>query len=283
MTEWTTTKLLDWVTDYLGKAGADNPRLKSEMLISEVLGRERIELYITRPVAQDKLSELRAKIRKAAEGMPVEYIIGKTTFYSLEITLNGKCLIPRPETEDLTERGIEFLRQRGEGARFLDLGCGSGCITAAILKNCDKCSGVCADKSDGALSCAGDNLQRLKLAERAKIKQSDMFAGLEEGEKYDLIISNPPYVSESEYQQLSRSIRDFEPSEALLAGEEGLDYYRIISEEAEKFILPDSLILLEIGGTQGEKIKPIFEQKGYNISIENDFAGNPRIARIYKQ
>ncbi|AQQ08592.1 Release factor glutamine methyltransferase [Sedimentisphaera cyanobacteriorum] len=282
MTEWTTTKLLDWVTDYLSKAGADNPRLKSEMLISEVLGRQRIELYISRPVSQDKLAEVRNKIRKAAEGMPVEYIIGKTTFYSLEISLNGKCLIPRPETEDLTERGIEFLRESGEGARFLDMCCGSGCITAAILKNCGDCIGICADKSEGAINCAKDNLERLKLSDRAKICKSDMFSGLENAEKYDLIISNPPYVSEGEYKQLSKSIRDYEPPEALLAGEDGLDYYRRIAENADKHILPDSLILLEIGYNQAEKIEQIFRQQGYNITIENDFAGNPRIARIYK-
>lgn len=282
---WTIKKLLDWVSGYLGDKGVDSPRLSAELLLGHVLELERIQLYtlFDRAVDPPKLAKLRELVKRAGEHEPVAYLVGRCEFYSLPLTITPDCLIPRPETEHLVEKAILFLRERSGSQHVLDLCTGSGCIAAAIAKNSKDAVIIATDISDAALKVAAENIDKLKLTERVRLLCGDLFdpviEGLDDG-KFDLIVSNPPYVSEPEYAALDKNVRDYEPAGALLAGADGLDVYKRILEKIDDFLKPDGALMMEIGYAQGPAIRELLENTGAfkTITIEKDFANNDRIA-----
>jgi release factor glutamine methyltransferase len=282
---WTIKKLLDWVSGYFADKGVDAPRLSGELLLCHVLGLERIQLYtlFDRAVDPPQLAALRALVKRAGEHEPVAYLVGRCEFYSLPLKITPDCLIPRPETEHLVEKAILFLRQREGAQHVLDLCTGSGCIATAIAKNVKEVQIVATDISDAALKVAAENIEKLKLAETVKLLCGDLFDPIIEGldaARFDLIVSNPPYVSEPEYAALDKNVRDYEPKDALLAGADGLDVYKRILEKVEDFLKPDGALMMEIGYAQGKAIRELLEQTGIfkTIAIEKDFANNDRIA-----
>lgn len=282
---WTIKKLLEWISDYFDKSGIDAPRLSAELLLCHVLKLERIQLYTLydRVVQPDQLATLRALVKRGAGHEPVAYLVGRCEFYSLPLKITPDCLIPRPETEHLVERAINFLRPRGEGQYVLDLCTGSGCIAAAIAKNVKGVQVVATDISDSALKIAAENITRHKLDDTVQLLCGDLFdpiiAGLDTA-KFDLIVSNPPYVSEPEYEKLDKNVKDYEPRLALYAGIEGLDVYERILEKVDDFLKPDGALMMEIGYAQGPAIQRMLEETGLfqDIRIEKDFANNDRIA-----
>jgi release factor glutamine methyltransferase len=276
-TQWTTTKLLDWMVGYLEKAGVESARLRSEMILSHVLGVQRIMLYISSPVEADKLTLLKELVRQAAGHKPVEYIIGHTTFYSMTISVSSDTLIPRPETEDLVRYVVDSLRENA-GRRVLDLCTGSGCIAAAIAKNVPDCSVVAADISDGALAVAADNFRMCGLERQIRVVRGDLFEPLD-GEKFDIIVSNPPYVSNDEYASLDKNVRDYEPACALLAGADGLDFYRKIIEQSPGYLNTGGKLLMEIGYNQADTVNKLLASSGNFTQIQTykDFANNDRV------
>ncbi len=282
MTEWTTTKLLDWTVGYLDKAGVESARLRSEMLLSHILGVQRIMLYINSPVAADKLAFFKELVREAANHKPVEYIIGHTTFYSMTINVNADTLIPRPETEDVVQHAIDALRGRSADCRrVLDLCTGSGCIAAAIAKNVPDCSVVATDISVGAMAVAAGNFKLCKVDERVILLEGNMFeplAGLEDG-IFDLIVSNPPYIAAAEYEQLDKNVRDYEPATALLAGVDGLDFYRRIAAAGAEHLKADGVLVLEIGYQQGDAVTGLLNGVGKfaDVKVHKDLTGNDRV------
>jgi release factor glutamine methyltransferase len=276
-TQWTTTKLLDWMVGYLEKAGVESARLRSEMILSHVLGVQRIMLYISSPVAPDKLATLKELVRQAADHKPVEYIIGYTTFYSMTINVSSDTLIPRPETEDLVRYAVDTLRDI-EGRRVLDLCTGSGCIAAAIAKNVVDAQVTAADISEAALAVAAENFKQCGVEGRVKAVQGDLFEPFA-GEQFDIIVSNPPYVATEEYAALDKNVRDYEPASALLAGDDGLDFYRKITERAPEFLTENGKLLLEIGYAQADAVKELLGASGNfkDIQVYKDFANNDRV------
>lgn len=285
MESWTIQKLLSWVTEYFTGKGVDSPRLSAEWLLCYVLGYKRIELYtqFNKVVGQEQLSRLHELVKRAGAHEPVAYITGKKEFYSLEFEITKDCLIPRPETELLVERAIEFLRTR-TGEQFVcDLCTGCGCVAVAIARNFAGCQIVATDISDAALSVAEKNVAKHGLMNRIKLLQGDLFepviAGLGPA-RFDLIASNPPYVSELEYEKLAPNVKDFEPKSALTAGKDGLDIIKKIIANTNQYLKPAGTLMLEIGNEQGNAVRNLLETVGYfsDVKIEKDYSTLDRLA-----
>ena len=284
METWTIQRLLNWITEHFAEHNVDSPRLSAELLLSNVLDAKRIELYtqFDKTVSQNHLDRLHELVKRCGEHEPLAYLIGRTEFYSLEIKVNPDCMIPRPETELLVERAIEFVRER-EGTQFVcDLCTGSACIAVAIAKNCSNAHIVATDICDSALSVAAKNVANHNVSERVTLLCGDLFAPIIEGldnTEFDLIVCNPPYVSSAEYEVLDKNVRDYEPKRALYAGADGLDIYRRITERVDEFLKPDAALMLEIGYAQGAAVRELLEQTDIfaEIRIEKDNQNNDRV------
>ncbi|MGA2171416.1 MAG: peptide chain release factor N(5)-glutamine methyltransferase [Sedimentisphaerales bacterium] len=277
METWTIQKLLNWVTEYLKTKEIDSPRLSAELLLSHVLGLKRIELYtqFNKVVEQDKLSELRGLVKRAGEHEPIAYLTGKREFYSIEFEITKDCLIPRPETELLVERAIEFLRTRDGNQYVCDLCTGCACVAVAIAKNLANCKIVATDISDATLEIAERNITRHGLTNRIQLLRGDLFEPIVPGlgpAKFDLIVCNPPYVSEPEFEKLPKNVRDFEPRVALAAGHDGLDIIKKIITAAETFLKPSAALMLEIGNEQGPAVRKLLDNTGRFdvVTVEKD-------------
>jgi release factor glutamine methyltransferase len=305
MQTWTIQKLLNWITEYLTNKGIDSPRLSAELLLSHVLGMKRIELYtqFNKHVAKQQLDKLHDLVKRAGQHEPIAYLTGKAEFYSLELKVTPDCMIPRPETELLAERAIEFLRTRpirnstmrqisrkeevsngaSSGTQFVcDLCTGCGCIAVAIARNLPDARIIATDISDAALNVAAINVEEHQLTKRITLLLGDLFDPIVphlDVTEFDLIVCNPPYVSASEFEKLDKNIKDYEPKLALLAGEDGLDIYRRIIEKADQFLKPDAALMLEIGYDQGPAVKEMLEKTSAfaEIKIEKDLDNNDRI------
>lgn len=281
---WTIQKLLNWVTEYLTTKAIESPRLSAELLLSHVLALKRIELYtqFDKPVTKQQLDLLHDLVKRAGIYEPIAYLTGKTEFYSMELDITADCMIPRPETELLVQRAIEFLRTRSGVQYVCDLCTGSGCIAAAIAKNFTEARVTATDISAAALAVAARNVEKHQLKEQVRLLCGDLFEPvikqLDVG-LFDLIVCNPPYVSTSEYEILNKNIKDYEPQFALLAGEDGMDVYRRIVKKVDKFLKPGAAMMLEIGYAQGPAVRELLEQTGAfaEIKIEKDFHDNDRI------
>ncbi len=289
MQTWTIQKLLNWVTEHLTDKGIDSPRLSAELLLCGVVELKRIELYtqFDKPVAKQQLDRLHDLVKRAGQNEPIAYLVGKTEFYSLEINVTPDCMIPRPETELLVERAIEFLRTR-PGTQFVcDLCTGSGCIAVAIAKNYPDARIIATDICDAALAVAAGNVEKHQLGDRITLLCGDLFDPIMpqlDVNEFDLIVCNPPYVSTAEYEKLDINVKDYEPKKALFAGVDGLDIYCRIIEKAEEFLKPNAALMLEIGYAQGPAVRQLLEQTGsfVNIKIEKDPHNNDRIVSARK-
>ena len=289
MPDWTIQKLLNWTAEYFKDKKLDAPRLSAELLLSSILAVKRIELYtqFDKPVAKPQLDQLHNLVKRAGQNEPVAYLVGKTEFYSLEIIVSPACLIPRPETELLAERAIEFLRRR-TGKQFVcDLCTGSACIAVAIAKNFADADIIATDICDAALKVAAENIQKYQLSHRVKLLCGDLFEPIVphlDAEKFDLIVCNPPYVSAGEFETLDKNVKDYEPGLALLAGNDGLDVYRRIAEKADAFLKPDGALMLEIGYSQGHSVSELLKQTNCfrQTAIEKDFHNNDRVITAVK-
>ncbi|MHC4075925.1 MAG: peptide chain release factor N(5)-glutamine methyltransferase [Planctomycetota bacterium] len=289
MTQWTIKKLLDWITDHLSSRGIDSPRLTAELLLSYILQMQRIELYthfntIVEKASLDKLHEL---VSRAGQNEPVAYLIGRCEFYSIELEITPDCLIPRPETELLVEKALEFLRSRKGPQLLCDLCTGSGCIAVAIAKNYSGARIIATDISEAALQVAARNVKKYNLENQINLLSGDLFEPVVphlDNNGFDLIVCNPPYVSTDEFKLLDENIRNYEPPEALLAGADGLDFYRKIAEQAADFLKADSALMLETGFRQAQAVTDILKQTGFftKIGIEKDPQGNDRLVTAHK-
>ena len=285
MTPWTIQKLLAWINEYLTRNDVDAPRLSAEMLLSHVLDLQRIELYarFDQAVEQESLDRLRELVKRAGRHEPVAYLIGRTEFYSLEFEVAADCLIPRPETELLVQRAIEFLRKRDEAQHVCDLCTGCGCIAIAIAKNCPDVHVIATDISDKALAVAARNVEKHGLQERIELLCGDLFDPLVphlDVTQWDMIVCNPPYVSAAEYEALDKNVKDYEPQLALVAGEDGLDVCRRLCEQIDRFLKPDGALMLEIGYAQGPAVRELLERTALfaDIKIEKDQQNHNRLA-----
>ena len=289
MTIWTIQKLLNWTTEYLTNKDVDSPRLSAEMLLSHTLGLKRIELYtqFDKQVPQQQLDLLHGLVKRAGLHEPVAYLTGKTEFYSLELDITADCLIPRPETELLVQRAIEFLRTRSDIQYICDLCTGSGCIAVAIAKNFPEARVSATDISAAALEVAARNVEKHRLKEHVRLLCGDLFEPIIQqldANQFDLIVCNPPYVNTADYEKLEKNVKDYEPKSALLAGTDGMDVYRKIIDKVYEFLKPGAALMLEIGYSQGPAVRKLLEQTGAfaQIKIEKDHHDNDRVITAIK-
>lgn len=252
-------------------------RRDAEDLIAYAFKLKRLDLYMQfdRPVVESELNFLRSMLRRAGKGEPVEYIMGEIQFYSCNLVLSPDVLIPRPETEILVDAACRILKK--EGSREMkawDLCTGSGCIGISVKKTCSHLQMSLSDISNNALKIAAENAK--KNGTEVEILQGDLLSSFK-GRKADLIFCNPPYVSSKEFLTLDPSVKDYEPKEALIGGEDGLDFYRRLKNELPAYLNPRAKIFFEIGMGQGEEVLDLFSGKEWkNVRVEKDWAGHDR-------
>jgi len=256
---------LDAAVDGLRAAGVDDPRFDAELLLGEAMGCGRARLA-AEPGAEVPASAARAfgeLVRRRLRREPVAYILGRKGFRHIELAVDRRVLVPRPETELLVEVALE---RRPE--RVLDIGTGSGAIALAVADELPECEVVATDTSPGALELARSNAARLGFAERVTFVEGT----LPENEGFDLILANLPYVPDGDWPHLQREVRDWEPREALLAGPDGLDAYRALIPAVRAPILA-----VEIGIGQADAVGDLMRASGFAAEVRRDLAGIERV------
>ena len=271
----TLPEALRQLTSHLQSGGVFQPDRTAAWVVSEATGIPRLELSLHpgRPVSPSELAALDAGAARLLRGEPLAYVLGTWGFHGLEIRCDSRALIPRPETEELVEQAI----RRG-GARILDVGTGTGCVALALAAALPDAEIHALDRSEEALALARENAERLGLARRVRFHLGDLREGLPGG-PYDGIVSNPPYVTESEWAELDRSVRDYEPPLALRGGPDGLELIRALASAARAAVAPGGWLALEIGAAQGPAVLEILEGSGWRRGrMLPDAAGRDRIA-----
>lgn len=273
---WTVIDIIRWGTNYFTEKGIDSPRLTIELLLCKILECERIYLYTNfeKPLSNDELSYLKELIKRRIKREPIQFIIERTKFYDAELILNKSSIVPRPETELLVEYADKFIQNNSEIREILDIGTGSGCIAISLAKRYPDINFHAIDISSEALMLAEKNaiyngLNNINFYKLDILKMIPT-------KKFDMIISNPPYISYKEYQALEPEVL-FEPKDALTDNFDGLTFYRRFSEIFSKILVKNGTFLLEIAYNQSEEVFCLFEQKGFKISFVKDWNGIDRI------
>ncbi len=273
-------------TEFLAKKEIDSPRLQAELLLAHVLNLPRMQLYINfeRVLTPVEVDGFRALLRRRGRREPWQHIAGSTSFCGLEIPVNRHVLIPRPETELLAEAGWNFLSTiKHQPSTAFDFGTGSGCIAIALAVKCPAAQVYATDISDEALELAKRNAARHQVADRMQFLNADGFAGLPDGLRFDLIVSNPPYIPSAEIESLQPEVRDHDPRPALDGGPDGLEYFRRLAAEAPRFLKPEGRLMLEFGDGQAQAVSKIFEDRNWIVdAVHEDYTHRPRflVARL---
>lgn len=265
-------------TQLLAERGIENARLESELLLAHVLGIKRLDLYLQfdRPLTEAQLEQFRAVIRRRLKREPLQYITGHVQFRNLELTVDGRVLIPRPETEVLAGVVIDWANAQNRPLRAIDIGTGSGAIALSLAKECPNVSVLATDLSRGATEVAKANAEAAGL--ELEVRVGDLWDAVPADAKFDIVVSNPPYVKEAERDTLQPEVRDWEPANALFAGADGLDVIRTLSR-SHAHMLGSGLLALEIGADQAAEVKAILDATASyeNIQVLRDLAGRDRI------
>lgn len=237
-------------TRWFRERGIESSRLDAELLTSFACGIRRLDLYLSpeRPLTPDETVRLRDLVRRRGQGEPVAYLRGRREFHGLDLQVTPDVLIPRPETETLVDAALEWLDAAGGPAPVVaDVGTGSGAIAAAIAAAFPAARVLALDISEAALRVATANVQALGLAERVTLLPSDLLAAVPAGTVLDAVVSNPPYVAESERDLMDRSVREYEPPLALFSGPDGTDHTVRLAAEAFDRLRPGGALFVEIG------------------------------------
>lgn len=267
-------------------AGIPSPRLDAEVLLSFCLGFDRQEFLKNPEMQIDKKTEasLQKLVVRRLQWEPVAYITGRKEFWSLELEVNKDVLIPRPDTEVLVEEVLNICKQIDSvPIRILDIGTGGGPIALALAKEMPRAEIVATDISAAALAVAKKNARNLGMDSLITFHQGNLFEPLDD--LFDIIVSNPPYIADEEYEKLPAGVKNYEPPEALLAGADGTDFYKKIINQAPDYLKSNGWLFLEIGATQGSDVGKIIEAAGYydNINIRNDYSGRPRVIKARRK
>jgi len=277
---WTIGRLLEWTTKYLGEKGSESPRLDSEVLLAHALGCKRIDLYArhTEPSPEQGRQKFRELVRQRVEGCPVAYLVGRKEFFSLEFQVNRAVLIPRPDTECVVDECLRLAKSMAE-PRVLDMGTGSGCLAVAIARHHRTARVTAVDISADALAVAQANASKHGVAERIRFLQGDLFAPVGTDERFDFILSNPPYIPHEDIPKLAAGVRDYEPHTALDGGNDGFAVFDRLVAETPAHLQPGGWLLIEIGSPQEEPARDrIGRQAGYELAkTVHDGSGHPRV------
>ncbi|MDD2708462.1 MAG: peptide chain release factor N(5)-glutamine methyltransferase [Verrucomicrobiae bacterium] len=272
-------ELIQKTTVFFEKAGVPNPRLDVELLLAGVLGLKRMDLYLQfeRTLSEVELDHLRPLVRRRAAREPLQHLVGTVEFHQLTLRCGPQALIPRQETELLVEKAVRLLSGRADAA-VLDVGTGTGAIILCLAQSLPGAKCVAVDISAEALMLARQNAGDAGLLERVDFRQGSLFEPLKEGERFDLIVSNPPYIRTDELDRLQPEVKH-DPRLALDGGADGLDVIRPLISDARKWLATSGWLALEMGCGQGASVAALLKEGGCReISIEPDLAGCDRIA-----
>ena len=268
-------------SEFLAKRGVDSPRLQAELLLAHAMGLPRMKLYLNfdRELSGPEQDLARGFVKRRGDREPLQHIVGSTSFCGLEIAVTPAVLVPRPETELLAVRAVKFLQSRGTApATVLDFGTGSGCLAIVIAAQVPAAELHAADISGAALQIAQRNAERHQLAGRIHFYDGDGFGALPAELRFDLIVSNPPYIAREEIKALQPEVRDHDPRLALDGGPDGLDFYRRLAGEGAKRLNGGGRLMVELGDGQDTAARALFESEHWRVEgVENDDTGRARI------
>jgi release factor glutamine methyltransferase len=292
----TVLEIIQRSTGFLQQKDVDSPRLQIELMLANVLKLPRLKLYLNfeRALSEAELTRLREMVKRRAAREPLQHILGSTSFCGLEIKCSRAALIPRPETELLAERAWQFLGAPvSDPARraivphagsetgapmALDLGTGTGCVAIAVAVNTPAAHIFAVDVSADALALAKENAARHNVMDRVEFVAGDAFTALPPEARFDLIVSNPPYIASEEIKALQPEVRDFDPLLALDGGADGLEFHRRIAREGPAFLKPHGKLMLEFADGQAGEVKKIFSCENWIVDeIVADYSSRPRI------
>jgi len=260
--------------------GFDNSRLEAELLLASVLGLKRLDLYLQfdRPIDESELERFRVAVRRRLRREPLQYILGEAAFRDIVLRVDRRVLIPRPETEILVGEVLAWAAARG-AASALDIGTGSGAIALSLARESGISRIVASDASADALALAGENAARLGLEGRVEFRAGATWSIVGAGEKFDIIVSNPPYVAESERGMLAREVVEWEPAAALFAGSDGLAILGELVAGAADRLVEGGLFAVEVGASQAGAVAAWIRQTGRfdEPRTVQDLAGHDRI------
>ena len=277
-TVWTILKILQWTQQYFQSKGVENPRLDAEVLLCAVLDKSRIQLYTNfdEPLEEQELNQYRGYVARRAAREPVAYILGHKGFLQYDFKVTKDTLIPRPETELLVEQLVSLNRDRGP-VRILDLGCGSGAIIDSLLAALPEARGTGVDISPGAAAVTRENAQSLGVGDRLETVVSDLYEKVPREEKFQVLVSNPPYIPEGDLDGLQAEVHR-EPRRALDGGRDGLDFYRRILRDLWSYLDPEGMAAFEIGQGQGEDVARLCREAGLDcVKVRKDYGDMDRM------
>ena len=279
--DWTVGSLLEWTERYLAQKGVEFPRLDAQVLLAHALSCKRIDLYGTRhaePAAEDVRQRYRELIRKRVEGCPVAYLVGRKEFFSMELEVCPDVLIPRPDSEVAVSECLR-LANGGAAPRVLDLGTGSGNLAVAVAKHHKGARVTAVDLSPKALAVAERNAVKQGVAERVRFLGGDLFAPVPAGERFDFVVSNPPYIPRDDIAKLAPGVRDYEPHLALDGGPDGYAVLERLVTGAGDHLEAGGYLIVEIGAPQeAEARRRIAAHAGFEqAATVRDYSGHPRV------
>ena len=283
---WTIMKILNWTKQYFEAKGVENPRLDAEVLLCAVLKCQRITLYVDfeRPLSEEELATYREYVRRRGNFEPLAYILGERAFMRNTFKVNKATLVPRPETELLVEslvRIAPLLKREGD-VKILDIGTGSGAIIVSLLDYLPDAKGVGVDISVDALIVAKENSEKIGVTGRIGFVRSDVFSKLPLEKKFDIIVSNPPYIPAGDIAGLDKDVQQ-EPRGALDGGADGLDFYRRITAEAMDHMAEEGVLAFEIGIGQAAAVQQLCLDAGFvKTAVRKDYAGIERMVFAVK-
>jgi len=272
----TLLEILNLSVEHLQKKGVDEPRLSSELIITHVLNIKRLDIYLQfeRVLKDEEISKIRSLLKRRSDHEPIQYILGETEFFGLKFSVDKSVLISRSDTEILVQTAIEYIKDKP--LSVFEIGTGSGCIAVSLAKKCRNINITACDFSDEALKLAASNAKLNGAAEKIKFINMDILKKIPDS-KFDVIISNPPYISKFVIESLDKQVKDFEPLGALTDGDDGLTFYRRINEIIPEILKPGGSLFLEIGFDQAESVKLIYEKSLKEVKILRDYSGNNRV------
>ncbi len=279
---WTIIDVLNWGKSFFEEKDVDSPRLSMELILCHVLGLERIAIYthFDKPLNSKELSDIKDDVLARVKGKPVQHIIGKTSFIDYEIKCSSDALIPRPETELLADWAIrDYSYAKPEN--ILDIGTGSGCVAIALAARFSDSKVFAIDISNDALKLAKVNAEHNKLT-NIYFKNVNILENTAQHNKFDIIVSNPPYIPLVEYEALDRVVRDFEPKISLTDGNDGMTFYRRYADIFRDMLTDNGSFYIEVGHNQAEQVSLLFKNKGYQVESRKDLAGIYRMIKGQK-
>jgi release factor glutamine methyltransferase len=283
---WTIGGLLDWTARFLAEKGSESPRLDAEVLLAHSLACRRIDLYTRHDevAAADARDAFRKLVRKRVEGCPVAYLVRRKEFFSLAFEVGPAVLIPRPETEFVVMECLRLAKPI-ERPRVLDVGTGSGAIAIAVAHQHLGAQVTATDLSPDALAVAARNAERHGVADRVRFLQGDLFAPVPPGERFDFILSNPPYIARDDIPKLPPGVRDYEPRVALDGGPGGYAVFDRLVAEAGAHLESGGYLIIEIGTPQEKRCREtIAAHGGYELAETiHDYSGHPRVLRARRR